>query len=95
MKKDILVHSMAVLVGVAAGAGTAAGAVIAARGDTKGAPGITKGFARLGRLAGGSMLTGVVLAGGSAALVGLAAYEGVRQPYHRYLNNRRSLLWQR
>lgn len=95
MNKDLLVHSTAVLVGVAAGAGTAAGAVIAARGETRGAPGITKAFARLGRLAGGSMLTGVVLAGGSAALIGLAAYEGVRQPYRRYVNSRRSLLWQR
>ena len=77
MNKDTLLQGAAICTAAATGAGVATGALITARGETTGAPGITKGFARIGRLAGGSMLTGVALVGGGAALAGLALYKSI------------------
>lgn len=77
--KDALIESTALITAVAAAAGAAAGTVALARGETVGAPGMTKALARLGRSVGGSMLTGVALVGGCAALIGVAVFQGLRQ----------------
>lgn len=82
MNRKGLVEGVALLTAVAAGAGVAAGVVSIARGETTGAPGITRGLSRLGHLVGGSMLAGVSLAGGSAALVGVAVYQNLRRLSH-------------
>lgn len=78
-QKAVLVESTAILAALAASAGTAAGAVLAASGDAVGAPGISKALARMGRPAGGGMISGIAVAGAAAALVGLAVYQSVRQ----------------
>jgi hypothetical protein len=77
--KEIIIDSTALVTAVAAAAGAAAGAVALARGETTGAPGITKGLARLGRAVGGSMLTGVALVGACSALIAVATFQGLRQ----------------
>jgi len=71
-------ESLALACGVGATAATAAGLTALARGDTRGAPGITKSLSRLGRSVGGGMLTGVALAAGTGAVVGLGVYQGLR-----------------
>lgn len=76
--KTAIIESTAFVAAVAAASGAAAGAVALARGETSGAPGITKGLARLGHAVGGSMLTGVALLGAASALVGIGVYEGLR-----------------
>lgn len=70
--------TVAVLSAVGAAAATAAGVTALARGQTRGAPGVTKALSTLGRSVGGGMLTGVAVAAGSGALVGLSLYRGVR-----------------
>ena len=77
MKRNALIESAALVVAVAAGAGVATGGIVLARGETRGAPGITKGFARIGRLVGGSLMTGVAITGAGAALTGLAVYSSL------------------
>ncbi len=77
--KDALLEGSALVAAVAVAAGAAAGTLALARGETTGAPGVSKGLARLGRAVGGSMLTGVALIGGCSALIGIAVFEGLRQ----------------
>lgn len=79
MSKRPLVESVAVVTATTAAAATATGVVALARGDTRGAPGVTKALARIGRTVGGSMLTGIALASGAGALTGLALYAGIRR----------------
>lgn len=57
---------------------TAAGVTVLARGDARGAPGMSKALSRLGTSVGGGMLTGVAVAAGTGALVGLALYRGLQ-----------------
>jgi hypothetical protein len=78
MAKYALIEGTAVVAATAAAAGVAAGTVAAARGDSTGAPGISRALSRLGRLAGGGMLAGVAVAGSSAALASLVVYQGIR-----------------
>lgn len=77
--KTVLVESTALLAAVAASAGAAAGAVLAASGDAVGAPGVSHALARLGRPTGGGMISGIAVAGAAAALVGLAVFQSIRQ----------------
>jgi hypothetical protein len=77
--REALIESTALVTAVAAAAGAAAGTIALARGETTGAPGITKALARIGRSVGGSMLTGIALVGGFAGLVGIAVCQGLRQ----------------
>lgn len=79
MNKYRIVEGLALASSIAAGAGLAAGAVVLTRGNTRGAPGFTRAFSRLGRSVGGSMMTGVTLVGGSAALAGVAVYSSLKQ----------------
>ncbi len=74
-----LLEGTAIVTAVAAAAGASAGIVSLARGETTGAPGISKALARIGRSVGGSMLTGVAVVGAFAAIVGIAVSEGLRQ----------------
>lgn len=85
MNRTVWIEGTAVLLAAAAAAGAAAGTVAAARGSTAGAPGISRALSRLGRPAGGGMLTGVAVAAGSAALVSLLVYHGIRRPATHYL----------
>jgi hypothetical protein len=71
-------ESIAVLSAVGAAATTAAGVTALARGQTRGAPGVTKSLSTLGKSVGGGMLTGVAVAAGSGAVVGLTLYRGIR-----------------
>ena len=77
--KEAIIESSAFVAAIAAAAGTTVGAMALARGETPGAPGVTKALARLGHSVGGSMLTGVALLGGCAALVAIGVYQGLRQ----------------
>lgn len=70
-------ESLALLGAVGAAASTATGITAIARGQTRGAPGVTKSLSTLGKSVGGGMLTGVAVAAGSGALVGLTLYKGV------------------
>lgn len=74
-----LVEPLAIATATATAAATATGVVALARGDTRGAPGVTKSLARLGRTVGGSMLTGVAVASATGALTGLALYAAYAQ----------------
>lgn len=71
------VESLALLSAVGAAASTAAGVTAIARGQTRGAPGVTKSLSTLGKSVGGGMLTGVAVAAGGGALVGLTLYRGI------------------
>lgn len=75
--KRTAVESIAILVATGAAASTAAGVTALARGQTRGAPGVTKSLSTLGKSVGGGMLTGVAVAAGSGALVGLTLYRGI------------------
>lgn len=77
MQTRPLIQTVAVLASVATAAGVAAGTVAAGRGETRGAPGVSRSLSRLGRPVGGGMITGVAVSAGSAALVGLAVYAGI------------------
>ena len=72
--KRAFIEGAACVVAVAAAAGTATGLVKAAAGSTRGAPGITKALSTLGQYAGGGMISGLALLGGSAGLVSLTVY---------------------
>ncbi len=71
-------ESIALLTAVGAAATTAAGITALARGQTRGAPGVSKSLSTLGKSVGGGMLSGVAVAAGSGALVGLTLYRGIR-----------------
>lgn len=77
MSKHSAVDGVAVLAATGAAASTAAGIVALARGNTRGAPGMTKSLSKLGKSVGGGMLTGVAVAAGTGALVGLSLYRGI------------------
>jgi hypothetical protein len=79
MTKRTVIETLAILSATGAAASTAAGIVALARGETRGAPGITRALARLGKSVGGSMLTGVALAAGTGALTGLTLYASLRR----------------
>lgn len=72
------VESVALVAAVGTGAATAAGVTALARGDSRGAPGVSKALSRLGKSVGGGMLTGVAVAAGSGVLTGLALYRGIQ-----------------
>ena len=76
------VESLALVSAVGAAASTAAGVAALARGQTRGAPGVTKSLSTLGKSVGGGMLTGVAVAAGSGALVGLTLYRGIHSLNH-------------
>ena len=78
MSKRTLVEGIALTAAIAGTAGTAAGLTLVARGNTRGAPGVSRALARIGKIAGGSMIEGVALAAGTGAVVGLTLYHGVR-----------------
>lgn len=71
------IESVAIVLATGAAASTAAGITALARGDTRGAPGMTKSLSKIGKSVGGGMLTGVAVAAGSGAIVGLALYRGI------------------
>lgn len=75
--KETAVESIAILAATGAAASTAAGITALARGSNRGAPGVTKSLSTLGKSVGGGMLTGVAVAAGSGALVGLSLYRGI------------------
>ncbi len=76
--KDTAIESIVLLASTGAAASTATGIAAIARGQTRGAPGITKSLSTLGKSVGGGMLTGVAVAAGSGALVGLTLYRGLQ-----------------
>ena len=78
MDTRTLTESAAVVTGVSAAASTTVGIVRIARGDVRGAPGMSRAFSRIGKLANGGMMTGLAIAAGTGALVGIAAYRGAR-----------------
>jgi len=75
--KGTAIESAAILAATGAAASTAAGITAIARGQTRGAPGVTKSLSTLGKSVGGGMLTGVAVAAGTGALVGLTLYRGI------------------
>jgi len=75
--KRTALESLSFLSAVGVAATTAAGITALARGQTHGAPGVTKSLSTLGKSVGGGMLTGVAVAAGSGALVGLTLYRSV------------------
>lgn len=77
MSKRMLVEGVAITTAVASTAGTAAGITLWARGDVRGAPGVSRALSRLGKLMNGGMIEGVALAAGAGALVGLTVYRGI------------------
>jgi hypothetical protein len=79
MSKHTLIEGLAVTAAVAGTAGTAAGLALWARGDMRGAPGVSRALSRLGKLANGGMIEGIALAAGTGALVGITLYRGVQQ----------------
>lgn len=78
MSKRAIVEGVAVTAAVVGTAGTAAGLTLWARGDMRGAPGMSRALSRLGKLANGGMIEGLALAAGTGALVGLTLYRGVQ-----------------
>ena len=75
--KRTAIESITVLTATGAAASTAVGITALARGETRGAPGVTKSLSRLGKSVGGGMLTGIAVAAGSGALVGLTVYRSL------------------
>lgn len=75
--KETAIESIGILTATGAAASTAAGVTALARGQTRGAPGVTKSLSSLGKSVGGGMLTGVAVAAGCGALVGLSLYRGI------------------
>lgn len=78
MSKRALVEGVAVAAAVVGTAGTAAGLTLWARGDVRGAPGMSRALSRLGKLTSGGMIGGLALAAGTGALVGITLYRGVQ-----------------
>jgi hypothetical protein len=72
------IESAAIVAAAGTAATTAASVTILARGDSRGAPGVSKALSRLGKSVGGGMLTGVAVAAGTGAVVGLALYRGIQ-----------------
>lgn len=77
MSKHTAVEGVALVMATGAAASSAAGIVALARGNTRGAPGMTKALSKLGKSVGGGMLTGVAVAAGTGALVGMTLYRGI------------------
>lgn len=77
-KEGTVVESIAVIAAAGTAASTAVGVTALARGDSRGAPGISKALSRLGKSVGGGMLAGVAVAAGTGALAGLALYRGIQ-----------------
>lgn len=75
---EIIVGS-ALISGVVVGSAVGVGIVATARGDTGGAPGISKALSRIGRIAGGGMLAGVGVIAGAATLSGLIVYAALTE----------------
>ena len=78
MSKRALIEGLAVTAAIAGTAGTAAGITLWARGDVRGAPGVSRALSRMGKLTNGGMIEGVALAAGTGAVVGLTLYRGIR-----------------
>jgi len=76
--KETAVESIAIIAATGTAASTAVGVTALARGDSRGAPGMSKALSRLGKSVGGGMLTGVAVAAGTGALAGLALYRGIQ-----------------
>jgi len=76
--KDTAIESVAIIAATGTAASTAVGVTALARGESRGAPGMSKALSRLGQSVGGGMLTGVAVAAGTGALAGLAMYRGIR-----------------
>lgn len=76
--KGTAVESVAIVAATGTAAFTAAGVTALARGDSRGAPGVSRALSRLGKPVGGGMLTGVAVAAGTGALAGLALYRGIQ-----------------
>lgn len=74
-----LIESATTAAAIAAASGTAAGVTLLARGNMRGAPGVSRALSRIGKLGGGGMITGVALAAGSGAVVGLSLYRLLRR----------------
>jgi hypothetical protein len=75
--KETAIEGTAILAATGAAASTAAGITALARGQTRGAPGVTKSLSRIGKSVGGGMLMGVAVAAGAGALVGLTLYRRI------------------
>lgn len=71
-------ESAAIVAAAGTAATTAAGVTALARGDSRGAPGVSKALSRLGKSVGGGMIAGVAVAAGTGAVVGLALYRGIQ-----------------
>ena len=76
--KDAAIESIAIIAATGTAASTAVGVTALARGESRGAPGVSKALSRLGQSVGGGMLTGVAVAAGTGALAGLVLYQGVQ-----------------
>ena len=76
--KDTAIKSVAIIATTGTAASTAVGVTALARGESRGAPGMSKALSRLGRSVGGGMLTGVAVAAGTCALAGLVLYQGIQ-----------------
>lgn len=77
LDKQSALESIAILAAAGTAATTAATITALGRGGTRGAPGMSKSLSKLGKSAGGGMLTGVAVASGAGALVGLTAYRAL------------------
>ena len=77
--KDTAIESVAIIAATGtAASSTAVGVTALARGESRGAPGMSKALSRLGRSVGGGMLTDVAVAAGTGALAGLVLYQGIQ-----------------
>ena len=77
--KDTVIESVAIIAATGTAASTAVGVTALARGESRGAPGMSKALSRLGQsVGGGGMLTGVAVAAGTGALAGLVLYQGIQ-----------------
>lgn len=72
-------EGLALTAALAASTGTAVGMTHLARGDIRGAPGMTHALSRIGKIAGGGMMTGMALTASSSTLVGLVLYRALRK----------------
>ena len=76
--KDTAIESVAIIAATGTAASTAVGVTALARGESRGAPGVSKAPSRLGQSVRGGMLTGVAVAAGTGALAGLVLYQGIQ-----------------
>jgi hypothetical protein len=77
-QKQQTIEGLALFTAVAAGTTVAMSAITLARGESRGAPGMSHGLSRLGSLVGGGMMSGVGLVGASSALTALGIYRSVK-----------------